>query len=248
MNCRDYSELISAQMDGAIRPAERALLVHHLNECESCLNAQNELQTQAEFLRSLRAGKLSEKQAQEMQAATMWALQIEVRKQIQQVRLRADRQANWRIKFFSQSFAAVVSSLLFLMLVTAVLRPAQRALNIAQDVAQIVIRPDTDEEIAELKDLLLPLPVSPRPILDPRGTLIGFSKEVDDEEFAVIAWVGVDGKASIKQVIEAPNDPAVIGKLSTALNQQANFKPAFRHGKYTPSDAILMFSRITIIG
>lgn len=250
MKCRDYKILISAQLDGQIRPSERALLTHHLNECAACCTFADDLQAQSLALSALSASQLPAATVRQMQESTVWALQIEARKQLQLARERAEQKINWRIKIFSQSFATVMSCLLFLMLVTSILRPAHRALSLMKDVAQIAISPinNDDEEIAQLKDLLLPLPPSPRPILDPRGTLIGFSKAVPDEEFAVIALVNTDGKASVKQVIEAPHDPAVINKLSDALGQQANFKPAFRDGKYKAADTILMFSRITIIG
>jgi hypothetical protein len=184
-----------------------------------------------------------------MQAATLWAIQIEARRQLLEVRWREEKKANWRIRLFSRSFAAVVSLLLLFMLINSILRPAHRAFAFFQAAAQTALQPDNgDEQIAQLKDLLLPPQPSPRPILDPHGTLIGFTKEMSEEQFAVIAWVGTDGRASVKHVIEAPNDPEVIHKLSHALNQQANFRPAYIRGKFMPADAILMFSRITISG
>ena len=247
MKCRDYTTLISAQLDGQIRPSERALLTHHLNECAPCQQYATDLRQQSDAL--CQATALSAQQASELQAATMWALQIEARKQLMERRWREERRLNWRIRLFSRSFAAVASLLLLFMLINAILRPAHRAFALFQIAAQTVIQPDNgDDEIAKLKDLLLPLPPSPRPILDPHGTLIGFTKEVDEEQFAVIAYVRADGRASVTHVIEAPNDPEVITKLSTALTQQANFRPAYIHGKFTPADTILMFSRITIIG
>ena len=247
MKCRDYTILISAQLDGEIRPAERALLNHHLNECASCQQYAADLRSQSEALR--KATSLTTKQAQELQAATMWALQIEARQKLQETRWREERNLNWRIRLFSRSFAAIVSCLLLLMLVNAILRPAHRAFAFFRIAAQTAIQTDnSDEEIAQLKDLLLPPAPSPRPILDPHGTLIGFTKEVEEEQFAVIAYVQTDGRASVKHVIEAPNDPEVITKLSTALAQQANFRPAYIRGKFIPADAILMFSRITITG
>lgn len=249
MNCRNYSLLISAQLDGEIRPAEQALLNHHINECETCRQYSQELYQQSEQLRFLRTRTLGDKQKQEMQAATIWALQIEARKQLTENRLREERKANWHIRLFSRSFAAVTSLVLLLILINSILRPAHRAFAFFRTAAQTAINPNTgDEELAQLKDLLLPTAPSPRPILDPHGTLIGFTKEVEEEQFAVIAWVGADGRASVKHVIEAPNNPEVIHKLSHVLNQQANFRPAYIRGKYMPADAILMFSRVTISG
>jgi hypothetical protein len=241
--------LISAELDGQIRPSERALLNHHLNECAACRHYAHALHEQSVQLRSLSNSTLSPQQAQEMQAATLWALQIEARRQSLEARGREEKKANWRIRLFSRSFAAVVSMLLLFMLVQSVLRPAHRAFAFFQAAAETALPLDNgDEEIAQLRDLLLPLQPSPRPVLDPHGTLIGFTKEMDEEQFAVIAWVGTDGRASVKHVIKAPNDPEVIHKLSHALNQQANFRPAYIRGKFMPADAILMFSRITISG
>lgn len=248
MNCRTYSLLISAQLDGQIRPSERALLNHHLNECEACRQYACDLHEQTRQLQSIRSAALSDKQAREMQTATLWAMQIEARRQLLEARGREEHKANWHIRLFSRSFASVTSLLLLLMLINSILRPAHRAFAFFQAAAQTVIQPSNgDEEIAQLKDLLLPLAPSARPILDPHGTLIVFTKEMD-EQFAVIALVGADGRASVKRVIEAPNDPEVIHKLQHVLNEQANFRPAYIRGKYMPADTILMFSRITISG
>lgn len=247
MNCRTYSLLISAQLDGYIRPAERALLNHHLNECEACRQYASDLHQQTNQLRAM-ATALPAQQAQEMQAATLWAMQIEARRQLLENRRREEYRANWRIRLFSRSFAAVASCLLLLMLINSILRPAHRAFAFFQAAAQTALPNNDDEEMAQLRDLLLPLAPSPRPILDPHGTLIGFTKEVTEEQFAVVALVGADGRASVKRVIEAPSDPEVIHRLSHVLNEQANFRPAYIRGKYTPADAILMFSRVTISG
>lgn len=247
MKCRDYSVLISAQLDGQIRPAERALLNHHLNECTVCQQYATDLRRQSAALSNITT--LTDKQAQELQAATLWALQIEARKQLQETRLREERKLNRRIRLFSRSVASVASVLLLLMLVNAILRPAHRAFALFQIAAQTAIQPaNSDNVLPNLKDALLPIPPSPRPVLDPHGTLIGFTKEVEEEQFAVIAYVQTDGRASVKDVIDPPNDPEVIHKLAHALNEQANFRPAYSRGKFIPADTILMFSRITIIG
>ena len=224
------------------------MLNHHLNECETCRQYACDLHEQTRQLQSIRSAALSDKQAREMQTATLWAMQIEARRQLLEARGREEHKANWHIRLFSRSFASVTSLLLLLMLINSILRPAHRAFAFFQAAAQTVIQPSNgDEEIAQLKDLLLPLAPSARPILDPHGTLIVFTKEMD-EQFAVIALVGADGRASVKRVIEAPNDPEVIHKLQHVLNEQANFRPAYIRGKYMPADTILMFSRITISG
>ena len=251
MNCNNYKLLISAQLDDQIRPSERALLNHHLNECAACHDYASELRQQIASLTALSSATLPTQQIEAMHAATMFALQVEARQALQKSYWRTEQKINFWIKVFSGTFATACTFVMFLVLVSAILRPAHRAFSlagIALDVAAQTVRPDGNEELAELKDALLPMPTSPRPMLDPRGTLIGFANDVQAEDLTVIAWVGSDGKASVQKVITAPNDPEVIAKLSTALTLQANFKPAFKGGKFTAANTVLMFSRITIVG
>ncbi len=251
MNCSNYKLLISAQLDDQLRPSERALLNHHLNECAACENYAAELQQQIVSLTAFSSAALPARQVEEMNTATMFALQVEARQALQKSYWRTEQKINFRIKVFSTTFATACTLVMFLVLVGAILRPAQQALSHASnllDIATQVVSPNSNEELADLKDALLPMPTSPRPMLDPRGTLIGFANDVQDEDLTVIAWVGSDGKAFVKEVITAPNNPEVIAKLSTALTSQANFKPAFKGGKFTAANTVLMFSRMTIVG
>jgi Putative zinc-finger len=251
MNCINYKLLISAQLDDELRPSERALLNHHLNECAACEKYATELRQQISSLTLLCSAALPAAQVEAMNTATMFALQVEARQALQKSYWRTEQKINFRIKIFSTTFATACTCVMFLVLVGSILRPAQQALSRASnllDIATQVVIPDSNEELADLKDALLPMPTSPRPVLDPRGTLIGFANDVQDEDLTVIAWVGSDGKASVREVISAPNDPEIIAKLSTALTLQANFKPAFKGGKFTAANTVLMFSRITIVG
>ena len=226
MNCSNYKLLISAQLDEQLRPSERALLNHHLNECADCQNYSIELRQQISSLTSLSSASLPSAQVEAMNAATMFALQVEARQALQKSYWRTEQKINFRIKIFSTTFATACTLVMFLVLVGSILRPAHLALSRASsllDIATQVVNPNSNEELADLKDALLPLPTSPRPMLDPRGTLIGFANDVQDEDLTVIAWVGSDGKASVREVITAPNDPEIIAKLSTASDASGKF-------------------------
>lgn len=248
MNCSNYKNLISLYIDNELSLFERQSLTAHLVECNDCRSVLSESRGLGA---SLKAVALSPAQAARVPAeATIEALKLESRFRKQELRRNEERRLNLRVILISRTFAITASLILFLVTVGSILRPANRALSIALAAAQTISPTEkgNDAELAELRELLLPPPPGPRPILSPRGTLIGFSKEVPEEEFAVIARVDIDGTASVKDVIEAPQRPEVIGRLSNALISQANFKPAYRRGRFTAATVILMFSQVTISG
>jgi hypothetical protein len=253
MNCREASVLISAQLDGMASASERARLAAHLAGCAACRQASGELRRQRDELRLIGFEREFDRAEGERAAAlaedTLVALQIEARRQRQMARRRADRVAALRMWLFSQSVGMAVSVVLLFLLISAVLKPAHRAFALINTAAQTVVAADDSEEIAQLKDLLLPPEPGPKPVFDPRGALLGFSRDIEgEEEFVVVAWVGADGRAAVKQVIEYPHNPAVIRELHHALYQQASFKPAYRRGRFITSNAVLMFSKVTISG
>lgn len=253
MNCREATTLISAQLDGMASASERARLAAHLDACPACRQTSAELREQRDDLLMLGCERSTNPAGAAHFAAmtqnTLVALQIEARRQRQVARRKADRIDALRVWLFSQSIGAVVSFVLLVLLISAILKPVHRAFAWAKVGVQTVVQADDSEEIAQLKDLLLPAEPGPKPIFDPHGALLGFSRSMnEEEEFVVVAWVGADGRAAVKKVIEQPQNPAVIRELHNALYQQASFKPAFRHGRFTTSNAVLMFSKVTING
>jgi hypothetical protein len=149
------------------------------------------------------------------------------------------------MRIFSQSIGTVVSLILFFLLASAILKPFYRAIQLAQAVAETAGYSDNANEIEQLTLALLP--VNPRPIFSPSGALLGFSESLPEGD-ELIAAVKVDkrGHASVKQVVEPPRDPGAITRLANALYQQANFLPAARGGRFINSDAVLMFSKVTV--
>lgn len=247
MTCRDSALLISAQLDGRVEAHEEWQLEAHLSECLACSGQASELRCLSENLRSLG----HQRPSTEMTAEIIAALRQQARLQNRAARRRADLLDVWRMRIFSQSIGTVVSLVLFMFLVTVILKPLYRTAALAGVVAEAAGYTDTSEEVRKLRRVLIPpQPNNPRPVFDPSGALLGFSKSFsDNDEFVVImVKVDVDGRASLKKVVEPPHDPAVLTGLSNALIQEVSFQPAGRRGRFVKSNAVLMFSKVNIPG
>lgn len=247
MTCRDSSLLISAQLDGCLNAHEEWQFEAHLSECPACHRQAAELRCLSENLRSL--GHQSP--STEMMAEIVVALRQEARLQNRTARRRADQLDIWRMRIFSQSVGTAVSFVLFLFLVTVILKPIYRTAALASVVvAEAAGYPDNSEEIRKFRQALIP--PGPQPVFDPdpKGALLGLSKSfsADDEFVVMVVKVDVDGRASVKQVVEPPRDPSAVTNFSNALFQQVSFQPAARRGHFVTSDAVLMFSKVNVPG
>ena len=245
MICRDSSLLISAQLDGRASVREEQELEAHLSDCAACRLRAVELDCLRQEMRALGPAQPST----EMATAIITALQQEARLQARAVRRRADLLDAWRTRLFSQSIGTVISFALFAFLVAVIIRPIYRAIGIDTVVAAAVYT-DNTEEIRKLRLALLPpLPNKPKPVFDPSGALLGFSKSFSgDDELIVTVSVQEDGTASVENVVESPRDPAMIRHLSNALLKDMSFQPAGRRGRFVKSNAVLMFSKVNIPG
>ena len=250
MTCRDSALLISSELDGCLDAREQWEFDAHLNECPDCHRHAAELRCLSENLRSLGDPAPST----QMTAEIVATLRREARLQNRAARQRAEQLDVWRMRIFSQSVGTVVSLVMFMFLVTVILKPlyspriSPRILVSMVDVA--TGNSDNSEEMRKLRRVLIPpQPNNPRPIFDPSGALLGFSKSFSDEdEFVVMVKVDVDGRGSLKKVIEPPRDPAVLNGLSNALFQEVSFQPAGRRGRFVKSSVVLMFSKVNIPG
>lgn len=245
MTCRDSSLLISAQLDGRVEAHEGWQLEAHLSECPACSGQAAELRCLSENLRSLG----QELPSTEMTAEIVAALRQEARFQNRAARRRADLLDIWRMRIFSQSIGTVVSLVLFMFLVSVIIKPLYRTAALASVVAEAAGYPDNSEEIRKFRQALIP--PGPQPVFDPdpKGALLGFSKNFSgNDEFIVMVMVSEDGRASLNKVVEPPRDPAVLTGLSNALFQEVSFQPAGRRGRFVKSSAVLMFSKVNIPG
>jgi len=250
--CREYSLLISAQFDGHASADEQARLQQHLGECSACRRYAAELRCLRNDLRRLELTP----PPSEMSSDIVAALQYEARLQAKLARQRADRLDMWRMRIFSQSVGTVVSVTLFFFLMLEIVRPIQRAFAIqrAFEIAKVAAGEagylDNYDEARKLADLLLPpLPNNPRPVFIPQSVLLGLSNSFSEGDVLVVTVdVWQDGRGLVKKVIDPPQDPSLIPRLSNALYVKASFHPAARRGRFIRSDAVLMLSKVNVTG
>ena len=246
MTCRDSSLLISSQLDGRLDARQQWQLEAHLSECPACHSQAAELRCLSENLQSL----LPQAPSTEMAAEIIAALRQEARLQNRAAGERAERIDVWRMRIFSQSIGTVVSLVMFMFLVTVILKPLYGTTMLSSVIGEAAGYTDNSEEMRKLRRVLIPpQPNNPRPIFDPSGALLGFSKSFsDDDEFIVMVKVDKDGRASLNKVVEPPRNPEVLTGLSNALFQEVSFQPAGRRGRFVKSSAVLMFSKVNIPG
>jgi hypothetical protein len=249
MTCQDSVLLISARLDGCASVQQQQQLATHLEACPECRLKAAELNCLRKDLGTLK-GHLT---SVEMTDGIIASLRQEARLQARAARQRADLLDVWRMRIFSQSIGTVVSLVLFMFLVSVILKPIYSSRIFAGVVeAADYTSSQTDytagnEELRKLRMALVP--PGPKPVFDPSGALLGFSKSFsEDYELIVMVKVDADGRASVKKVVEPPPDPSAVTNLSNVLFQQVSFLPAARRGRFVSSDAVLMFSKVNIPG
>jgi len=138
--------------------------------------------------------------------------------------------ANWldgyRAKLFSQGVGAIVSLLLFFVVVTEVFKQYHPLLALAALATRTIFEDPNDEALrhqAILKTYLLPTP--PPPALNPNDEFKGVVASLREEDVILTAEVRKDGAATIMYIVP-PNDPSVQAKLSTAMAQRGTFQGA----------------------
>lgn len=171
------------------------------------------------------------------------ALHREARLQASYSRQRADWIELWRTRLFSQGVGAVVSMAMFVVMAAGVLRPAYRALALAQAVTQVMLEESGSDEI-RLK-LLLFAPAPP-PVFNPSGELLGIGASMSEgDEIMASVRVTRDGKASIDRIFVPSRDPAIVNRFSDVINQRASFQP-IRRNQNASAEAIVIFSKVTV--
>lgn len=238
MKCQDFSLLISAHLDGRLNPGEQQRLDAHFSECPSCHSGAAALSDLRGELRSLKPQLPSAA----MTADIISALHAEAKFQAGAAR----RREAWRVRIFAHSIGTVVSMLLLLFLTVEVLSPIHRTMMIARAMAETAVDDET-AEFNRLSILLLP-PLPTRPNFRPSGELLGLSRNNPEGEFIIAVVVDKNGRASVKEIVEPPSDPAMVGRMSDEMTHQASFTPAKREGKYIIADAVVLFSTINIQG
>lgn len=271
MICRDFPLLYSAQLDGHAAEHDQFALQRHLRECAMCRRSAAEMRSLRADLRALAApppnpeltGQIQKRLRLEASQRAEALAQIRFPQNegrlagagINWVEFRKfwfNSFANWmdgrRAKIFSQSVGAIVSLLLFFVVVTEVFTPtrdqAYRALALAALATQTIFEDPNDEALrhqAILKTYLLPTP--PPPPLNSNDELQGVVASLREEDVIMILEVRKDG-SSTTRFARPLNDPSVEAKLSTAMAQAGTFQSASRH-RNTSNVAVVYLSSIT---
>jgi len=165
--------------------------------------------------------------------------------------------ANWldgfRAKIFSQSIGAIISLLLFFVVITEVFKQSYRAsyrvLDLATFATRTIFEDPNDEALryqAALKAALVYTPPPPS-LLNPIGEFRGAVAAVAslrEEDVVLTAEIRKDGAAKVMYVVP-PNDPSVQQKLSTAMAQRGTFQ-GIKLNQNNSTDVVVYLSSITI--
>jgi hypothetical protein len=247
MICRDFPLLYSAQIDGYAAEHDQMALQRHLRECAACRRLAAEMRSLRADLRSLAApspppelyGRIQKHLRREaverlepfpnrLQVRRIWAAKS-ASAGIIWVSFRRfwfNSFANWldgrKSKIFSQSVGAVVSLLLFSVVVTEVFKQASLTLALAVPATYTIFGDPNDDALryqAQLKAALMYPP--PPPALNANDNFRGAVASLQDDVI-LTAEVRKDGAATIEYIVP-PNDPSVQAKLSTAMAQRGTF-------------------------
>jgi hypothetical protein len=270
MICRDFPLLYSAQLDGHAAEHDQFALQRHLRECAMCRRSAAEMRSLRADLRALAApppnheltGQIQKRLRLEASQRAEALVQVGFHQNAGRLavaginwvefrKLWFNSFANWldgrRAKIFSQSVGAIVSLLLFFVVVTEVFNQtrdqAYRTLTLAALATQTILDPNDEalREQAILKTYLLPTP--PPPPLNSNDELEGVVASLREEDVILTAEVRKDGSSTI--IFARPlNDPSVEAKLSTAMAQAGTFQSASRK-RNTSNVAVVYLSSIT---
>jgi hypothetical protein len=223
-------------------------LQRHLRECAACRRLAAEMRSLRAELRSLAApspppelsGRIQKQLRREAverwqpspsnsQIRWIWAAKS-ANTEISWASLRRfwfNSFANWldgrKAKIFSQSVGAVVSLLLFSIVVTEVFKQARLTLALAVPATYTIFGDPNDDALryqAQLKAALIYPP--PPPALNANDNFRGAVASLQEEDVILTAEVRKDGAATIEYIVP-PNDPSVQAKLSTAMAQRGTF-------------------------
>jgi hypothetical protein len=155
--------------------------------------------------------------------------------------------ANWldgyRAIIFSQGVGAIVSLLLFFVVVTEVFERATRTLAPATSPTQTIVEDSYQGQL--FKAALFPSP--PPPVLNPTYEFVGAVANLSEEDVILTAEVRKDGGAAKVTYVVPPNDPSIQEKLSTAMAQRGIFQGVKPNQNISPV-AVVYLSSITTTG
>jgi hypothetical protein len=260
MICRDFPLLYSAQLDGHAVEHDQIALQRHLRVCAVCRRAAAEMRSLRADLRVLAPPLLSPEMTGQIQKRLRQEATARARFRSTQVpgggiswadirRFWFNSFANWlqgyRAILFSQGVGAIISLLLFFVVVTEVFEQAYRTLAPDKSATQTIFE-DPGAEVLRSQGLfkaaLFPSP--PPPVLNPTYEFVGVAASLP-EDVILTAEVRKDGGASKVIYHVPPNDPSIQEKLSTAMSQRGIF---YKPNQNVSPVAVVYLSSITTTG
>ncbi|MGE0102307.1 MAG: anti-sigma factor [Blastocatellales bacterium] len=241
MNCKEFSNLYSAQLDGYADDRDRVAIQEHLRECPGCRRRAAGLRTLMSDLRELdRPGGIPT-----MTGQIKMAMRKEAGLRERRARRRADWIDVWTTRIFSQGIGTIVSVAMVLLVSVGVHNPAYRALALAQAATEVMFDDRAGDEI-RLKVLLLQPP--PPPVLNPSGELLGFGASLsEDVDMMATVKVGRDGRAKVDRVLSSSQDRQLMNRFANVIQERASFVPP-RQSRNTSAEAVVFFSTVNISG
>ncbi len=273
MICRDFPLLYSAQLDGHAAESDSIALQRHLRECAMCRRSAAEMRRLRADLRALAApypdpGLTRQIQRQLRLEASQNAealarpgitlksgpLAVNGISWIEFRKFWFNTFANWldgrRTKIFSQSIGAIVSLMLFFVVVTKVFTQAHnqayRTLALAALATQTIFEDPNDEVVRQqaiLKTYLF-APPPPPPLLYSNDELQGVAATLREEDVILTAEISKDGASTIF-FVQPPHDPSVQARLSTAMAQSWTFGYGASRNRNASKVAVVYLSSIT---
>src|SRR5262245_26877894 len=263
MICRDFPLLYSGQLDGHAAEHDKIALQRHLRECIVCRRAAAEMRSLRADLLALAAplptpelaGQIQKRLRQEAAARAQFRSVHVPGGRISWADIRRfwfNSFANWmegyRAIIFSQGVGAIVSLILFFVVVTEVFEQAYRTLTPvpARSATQRVFEDPSDEALRSqglFRAALFPSP--PPPMLNPTYEFVGVAASIREEDVILTAEVRKDGGAAKVTYVVPPNDPSIQEKLSTAMSQRGIF---YKPNQNISSVAVVYLSSITTTG
>jgi hypothetical protein len=243
MDCKEFSLLMSAQVDGYATEREQLEVQGHLRECSVCRWYAADLRGLRADLRALETPRPANN-GPDLTAQIQAALKCDLRLHGNPARRRQDLIDLWMMRLFSQGIGAVVSLALFTFVVTAVFKPAYLAMVALAEVPPVVVEEASVDPAIRYRVLILQPP--PPPAFSPDAALLELGQKLpaDGEIIATVKVNHRSGRAQLDEVVEHPEDSGLANKLSAALYQKASFQPLRRHA--ASSNAVIVFGKVNI--
>ncbi|MGH9802194.1 MAG: anti-sigma factor family protein [Blastocatellia bacterium] len=242
--------LYSAQLDCQADEREQLAVHKHLHECADCRRRAAELRCLRSELQALEAPvpPPSRKAKIDLTAQIRAALRVEARAHERFKLSRAELIEIWRTRLFSQGIGAVVSVAMFVFTLAGVMQPAYRTLALAEALREVLIGVEPESPVETDTGIQFRMAIfqpPPPPIFKPSDELLDLGASLSEaDEVIMTLKVGKDGRASINEMV-TPTDQATMTRFSTAITQQASFRPTVsKH--VTSAEAVVILSKIDI--